>query len=95
MQSKPTTHLHLYVALPSAQVHHELKFADKWKLSTISFEAHVAQRMSYYSRKIGTKIKRLSRRLYRHIKKQPAAVDQSAEMEETKSIRTDGKLSAG
>ncbi len=30
-----------------AQVHHELKYADKWKLSTISFEAHVVQRLSY------------------------------------------------
>jgi hypothetical protein len=28
------------------QVHHELKYADKWKLSTASFEAHLLQRMS-------------------------------------------------
>jgi hypothetical protein len=29
------------------QVHHDLKYADKWKLSTMSFEAHLLQRLSY------------------------------------------------
>ncbi len=29
------------------QVHHDLKYADKWKLSTMSFEAHLLQRLTY------------------------------------------------
>ena len=76
----------------------ELKYADKWKLSTISFEAHVAQRVSYYSRIVGTKIKRAVRHCRARYCPQQRTRTVSLsreEMEETKASRADGKLSRG
>ena len=40
-----------------------MKFTDKWKLSTISFEGHLLQRVSFYSRIVGPTIKRAYRAL--------------------------------
>ena len=76
-------------------MHQDLKFADKWKLSTISFEGHVFQRISYYSRIIGTKAKRAYRHCRAHMSSADVARITSEDLEASKASRSDGKLSKG
>ncbi len=82
------------------QVHSDLKFADKWKLSTISFESHVFQRASFYSRKVGTRMKRCARRVRAAVQARrgvsvPLVATDSDDLDEAKTSRFDGKLSRG
>eukprot|EP00929_Paragymnodinium_shiwhaense_P121932 TRINITY_DN94386_c0_g1_i1.p1 TRINITY_DN94386_c0_g1~~TRINITY_DN94386_c0_g1_i1.p1 ORF type:complete len:208 (+),score=36.94 TRINITY_DN94386_c0_g1_i1:101-724(+) len=71
------------------EVHHELKYSDKWKISTMSIEAHIAQRMVYCFRSAKKASRRGGRKLCAMMGRGPAPLSESSIKEDERERRED------